>query len=70
VGIATDCGLDGLGGGIRVPIGTGKRAHPASSPVGTGGCFPKVEADHSLPPSAEVKNMWIYTSTPPFVFMA
>jgi hypothetical protein len=29
------------------------------------------EADHSPPPtSAEVKNTWIYTSTPPYVFMA
>jgi hypothetical protein len=28
------------------------------------------EADHSPPTSAEVKKMWIYTSTPPYVFMA
>jgi hypothetical protein len=28
------------------------------------------EADHSLPPSADVKKMWIYTSTLPYVFMA
>jgi hypothetical protein len=28
------------------------------------------EADHSPPTSAEVKNTWIYTSTPPYVFMA
>jgi hypothetical protein len=28
------------------------------------------EADHSLPTSAEVKKMWIYTSTPPYAFMA
>jgi hypothetical protein len=27
-------------------------------------------ADHSPPSSAEVKNTWIYTSTPPYVFMA
>jgi hypothetical protein len=27
-------------------------------------------ADHSPPTSAEVKKMWIYTSTPPYVFMA
>jgi hypothetical protein len=26
--------------------------------------------DHSLPPSAEVKKTWVYTSTPPYVFMA
>jgi hypothetical protein len=28
------------------------------------------EADHSTPTSAEVKKTWIYTSTPPYVFMA
>jgi hypothetical protein len=28
------------------------------------------EADHSLPSSAEVKKMWIHTSTPPYTFMA
>jgi hypothetical protein len=27
------------------------------------------EADHSPPASAEVKNTYIYTSTPPYVFM-
>jgi hypothetical protein len=26
-------------------------------------------ADHSPPASAEVKKMWIYTSTPPYAFM-
>jgi hypothetical protein len=41
----------------------------------TGGSFPGVkrpgrEADHSPPTSAEVKKMWIYTSTPPYAFMA
>jgi hypothetical protein len=28
------------------------------------------EADYSPPTSAEVKEMWIYTSTPPYTFMA
>jgi hypothetical protein len=28
------------------------------------------EADHPPPTSAQVKNTWIYTSTPPYVFMA
>jgi hypothetical protein len=28
------------------------------------------EADRSLPTSAEVKKTWIYTSTPPYAFMA
>jgi hypothetical protein len=31
---------------------------------------PGREADHSPPPSAEVKNVWSYTSTPQYVFMA
>jgi hypothetical protein len=30
---------------------------------------PGREADHSPPPSAEVKNAWSYTSTPPYIFM-
>jgi hypothetical protein len=30
---------------------------------------PGREADHSPPTSAEVKKMWIYASTPPYVFM-
>jgi hypothetical protein len=30
----------------------------------------KHEADHSTPDSAEVKKMWIYTSTPQYAFMA
>jgi hypothetical protein len=32
--------------------------------------LPGREADHSPPTSAEVKKMWIYTSTPPYAFMA
>jgi hypothetical protein len=31
---------------------------------------PGREADHSTPSSAEVKNAWSYTSTPPYVFVA
>jgi hypothetical protein len=31
---------------------------------------PEREADHSPPAVAEVKKMWIYTSTPPYAFMA
>jgi hypothetical protein len=43
--------------------------------MGTGDCFPGVkrqgrEFDHSPQASAEVKKMWIYTSIPPYVFMA
>jgi hypothetical protein len=40
-----------------------------------GALFPGIkrpgrEADHSPPTSAEVKKMWVYTSTPPYAFMA
>jgi hypothetical protein len=49
--------------------------HPTSYTMGTGSSFPGVkqpgrEADHSPPASAEVKKIWIYTSTPPYAFMA
>jgi hypothetical protein len=32
--------------------------------------LPEREADLSLPTSAKVKKMWIYTSTPPYALMA
>jgi len=35
----------------------------------TGIKWPGLEADHSPPSSAEVKNAWNYTSTPPDIFM-
>jgi hypothetical protein len=54
---------------------TGSGVHPTSYTMGTGSSFPGVkrpwrEADHSPPTSAKVKKMWIYTSTPPYAFMA
>jgi hypothetical protein len=56
-------------------VQTGSGVHPTSYKMGTGGFFPGVkrqvrEADHSPPASAEVKKMWIYKSTTPYVFMA
>jgi hypothetical protein len=30
---------------------------------------PGREADHSLPTTVEVKKTWVYTSTPPYVYM-
>jgi hypothetical protein len=56
-------------------VQTGSGVHATSSLMGTGGSFPGVkwpgrEADHSPAGSAEVKKMWIYTSTPPYAFMA
>jgi hypothetical protein len=32
--------------------------------------WPGREADHLPPTSAEIQNMWIYISTPPYAFMA
>jgi hypothetical protein len=73
------------GGGSLIPgrvnfsllhiVQTGSGVHPTSYKMGTEGSFPGVkrqgrEADHSPPTTAEVKKMWIYISTPPYVFMA
>jgi hypothetical protein len=54
---------------------TGSEARPASYPMRTGGSSQEVkrpgrEIDRSLPTTDEVKNTLIYTSTPPYVFMA
>jgi hypothetical protein len=85
VDIATGYGLDDRGVGVRVPVGSRifsspRRpdrlwAHPASYTMGSGGFAPGAkrqgrEADHSLSTNAEVKKMWIYTSTPSYAFMA
>jgi len=43
---------------------TGKRSPPRRLP-GCGGCFPEGETQNSHPPSADLKNVWRYTSTPP-----
>jgi hypothetical protein len=56
-------------------VQNGSGAHPPSYPMSTRGPFLRGkaaghEADHSPPSSAEVKNAWIYTSTPQYVFMA
>jgi hypothetical protein len=48
---------------LRV-VQTGSGVHPPLQWV------PGREADHSPPASAEVKKMWIYTSTPTYAFMA
>jgi hypothetical protein len=56
-------------------IQTSSGAQPVSYSMGTGDSFPGGkwqgrEADHSPPTTAEIKKMWIYTSTPPYAFMA
>jgi hypothetical protein len=53
-------------------VQTGSGTHSASYPLGTGGAIspgakrPGLEANHSPPSSAKVKNTWIYTSIPPY----
>jgi hypothetical protein len=82
VGIATGYGLDDRKVRVRVPVGSRIISSPRlpdrlwSRPNflsnGYRGLFPRQgrEADHSTPIKAEVKNMWIYISTPPYAFMA
>jgi hypothetical protein len=84
VGIVTDYWLDDRGVGVRVPVGSriySTSLRPAlgstQSPVkwvpgahSPGVKRPMREADHSPPTNAEVKKMWIYTSSPPYTFMA
>jgi hypothetical protein len=63
VGIATGYGLDDRRVGVRLPVGSRilSNGYRRSCP----GDKAAREADHSPPASAEVKKMWIYTSTPP-----
>jgi hypothetical protein len=55
-------------------VHTGSEAHPTSYPTVTLGSFPGGEESEAwswpLTTSVEVKKTWIYTSTPPYVFMA
>jgi hypothetical protein len=85
VGIATGHGLDDRGVGVRVLMGAriitslcrqdhlwGPPNHLSSEYRGLfspGVEEPEHEADHSPLTSTEVKKMWIYTSTPPYVSM-
>jgi hypothetical protein len=85
VGIATGYGLDDWWVGVRVPVGSrifssSRRpdrlcGSPNLLSKGYRGSFPGIkrsglEADHSPPTSAEIKKKWIYTSAPPYAFMA
>jgi hypothetical protein len=66
VGIVTGYGLDGREVGLMSPD-RGKTSSGALSP---GLKRPGRETDHTTPSSAEVKNTWIYTSTPSYVSTA
>jgi hypothetical protein len=84
VGIALGYGLDDRGTRVRFPAGmeiflftTASRAAlgPTQPPIqwvpwalSLGEKRPGREADNSHPSSAEVKNAWSYTSTPPIRF--
>jgi hypothetical protein len=71
------CAISKKGKKFSLPhiVQNGSGVHPTFYKLGTGGCFQGTkrqgrESDHSPPTSAEVKKMWIYTSTPLCVFMA
>jgi hypothetical protein len=84
VGISSGYGLDDRGVGVRVPVGS--RIFSKSSRPALGSTQPPIqwvrgtlslwvrrsgrEADHSPPASAEIKKVWIHTSTLPYAFMA
>jgi hypothetical protein len=72
VGIATGYGLDGprdrssSPGRVKIFLFSTSPRLPLSPRVKR----PESETDHKPPASAEVKKMWIYTSAPPYAFMA
>jgi hypothetical protein len=86
VGIATGYGLDGRGVGVRVPVRSrmfcspcppDRLWEPTEPPIqlvpgalSTEVKRPGREAGHSPPTNVEVKKTWIYTSIPPYAFIA
>jgi hypothetical protein len=86
VGTATGYGLNDSGVGVRVPVGSRNFSSPrrpdrlwgptqppiqwVPGALSPGFKRPGREAYHSPPTSAEIRKMWIYTSTPPYAFMA
>jgi hypothetical protein len=86
VGTATSYWLDHRGLEVRVPVGVKNFHFSMSFRLALGStqpptqCIPEVlspgvkrsgrEAEHSPQTSAEVKKICVYTSTPPYVFMA
>jgi hypothetical protein len=85
VSVATGYGLDDRVFGVRVLVGSRifsspRLPGPALGPTQLSiqwvqeALSPRVkrpgrEADHSPPANAEVKEIWIYTSAPPYAFM-
>jgi hypothetical protein len=77
VDIETAYGLGDRAVGVRVSMSFRPALGSTQTPIqwAPGGFFPGVKlpgrkADHSPPASAEVKKMWIYTSTPLYAFIA
>jgi hypothetical protein len=82
VGIATGYGMDDRGVGVRVPVESRiftSRYRPARlwgpiqwvlKALSPGLKRPGHDADQSPPTSSEIKKTWVYTSTPPYAFMA
>jgi hypothetical protein len=71
VSIVTGYGMDDRGAGVRVTVGLTPALGSTQRSIQwvPGVKRPGWEADRSPPISAEVKEMWIYTSTP-YAFMA
>jgi hypothetical protein len=82
VTIVTGYGLDDLGVGVQVSVGSrivsfhivqaSSGVHPMSYRMGTRGSFPRAKQlghEDSLQTSAEAKKTWIYISIPPYAFM-
>jgi hypothetical protein len=78
VSIATGYGLDDRVVEVRVPVGSRIFSSPRRPDrlwgppnlLSNGYRGLGREADHSPATSAEVKKTWVYTSTPPYAFMA
>jgi hypothetical protein len=84
VGIAAGYGLNYRGVGVRLPVeskifSTSSRPVLGSTqpsiqwvpgPLSPGIKQPGRETVHSPPANAKIKKMWIYTSIPPYAFMA
>jgi hypothetical protein len=84
--IATDYWLDDPGVRVLVPVGSRIFSSPCCLTPALGSTQPSIqwvpgalspvvkqparESDHSPRTSADIKKMWIYTSTPPYAFTA
>jgi hypothetical protein len=67
--------LAGVRDSVLQSFQTGSGTHQPPTQWVLGSIFPGIkwlgcEADHSAPSSAEVQNVWSYTSAPPYVLMS